>query len=123
LGTNLTSNEEMSTGVSGPPRALLKLSSVVHTKTLSAADCEMPQMKWSSPSRSGDKTRRDRLSPYRRPKWNVAGNIKEGSGEEDDAQAFKKEEQVMEDEVVDVPTLALISADPNTLMGPQYEAH
>jgi hypothetical protein len=52
----------------------------------------------------------------------VASNIKEGSGEEDDAQAIKKGEQVMGEEAVGEPTLALISADPNTLTGPRHEA-
>jgi hypothetical protein len=68
FGTNLASDEEMSTGVFGPIGSLMKFPSAKRLSTLLPADPEMGLVKCSGPNRSGEKSKRERSSPYKRPK-------------------------------------------------------
>jgi hypothetical protein len=123
FGTNATSEEEMSSTVSIPNVSLMRRSNVEFLPASCMDDYEMPHVKVSSPTRSVDKHKRECISPYRSPKRNVVGHIQEGSGEGGVTLEIKKEEKVMEDQVIQSSSLALFPTDPNTLTGPRCKAH
>jgi hypothetical protein len=68
FGTNLASEEELSSGVSCPIGPLWKNPSVEGGSVLPQADLEMQLAKCSCPNRSRDKAKREHSSPYRHPK-------------------------------------------------------
>jgi hypothetical protein len=124
FGTNLASDEEMSTGVSCPTGSLLKFPSAGRpTCLLLPVDPEVSLVKCSGPNRSGEKTKREQSSPYKRPKRLAKDLSKEELEVERTGMAIKNEDQVMLDEVVGVRTLVVIPAERNPLMGPRSKAH
>jgi hypothetical protein len=122
LGTNFTSDEELSTGDSMLAGSLLKFPVMKRLFEPKHAGQDMILSKNSGPSKSSEKNKSGRSSPYNRPQRYTKGNIKEKSEGTGGGKAFKNEDQVMMEEVVGVSTLAIIPAEPNPLTGPRREA-
>jgi hypothetical protein len=122
FGTNATSKEEMSTGVSNM-HAAMHIPPMGGTESDShVVEQDLHRIKRSGPNRSGDNLKGERLFPYRRPQRKVTGASLEGAAEANTAREIKEEGVGMEDQVFGNTTLALILTDPKTVMGPRLGA-
>jgi hypothetical protein len=107
FGTNLASEEELSSGVSCPISPLWKNPSAEGGSVLPQADLEMQLAKCSGPNRSRDKAKREHSSPYRHPKRLAKEFNKKELQSDKSGGEIKTEDQVMSEEAFGASALAV----------------
>jgi hypothetical protein len=107
FGTNLCSEEEGSTGMSCPPGSMMKLldsgmPQILHPNVHAESLVNNP-----GPDRGGERTKRERSSPYKCLKRTAKDTLKTASEKEVSGAIVTNEDQVMKEDDFGVHTLAL----------------
>jgi hypothetical protein len=109
FGTNVASEEELSSGISCPIGSLGKQPKTGRVSDLPHVESEMELAKHSDPNRSKDKAKRKRSSPYKRLKRCAKELSKKEQAQGDAGGVIKSEDQVMLDGALGASTLAMFS--------------
>jgi hypothetical protein len=121
FGTNVASEEELSSGISWPTGSLGKQPNTRRVLDLSHVESEMELAKHSGSNRSGDKAKRECSSPYKHPKRCAKGLSKKEQVQGDVGGVIKSEDQVMLDGALSATALAIFPIEPKPITGPRDE--
>jgi hypothetical protein len=127
LGTNLTSDDDPSMGVSISLGVTIQYMEVERFDGTQQATTEGQQGRKTGPTRNDEKFKRLRSSPYQRPKrhgdaFPKAGADDVGAVDRGEEAVEKREDKVMVHEGLGDGTLLSNPAEPNILTGPRIEA-